>query len=107
MFDWRVEIYKKLVFQKENLKFEKSIGEVVKLKNKQDNLSEKPEQNDFNHFLEQIKDEQKTINMKLFREYFNFAGPTNLPKKLFKTKDKKQWVSRTNLGQMEWFKRWN
>ena len=33
LFDLRVEIYKKLVLEKENLKFEKSIGETVKLKN--------------------------------------------------------------------------
>ena len=39
-FDLRVEIYKKLVLEKENLKFEKSIGETVRLKNQIDNLSE-------------------------------------------------------------------
>ena len=40
LFDLRVEIYKKLVLEKENLKFEKSIGETVRLKNQIDNLSE-------------------------------------------------------------------
>ena len=39
-FDLRVEIYKKLVLEEENLKFEKSVGETVKLKNQKDNLSE-------------------------------------------------------------------
>ena len=90
LFDLRVEIYKKLVFEEENLKFEKSIGETVKLKNQKDNLSETPEQNEFNDFLEQIKEQQKTINMNLFKEHFNFAGPTDVAKKLFKTKDKKE-----------------
>ena len=33
LFDLRVEIYKKLVIEEENLKFEKSVGETVKLKN--------------------------------------------------------------------------
>ena len=50
MFDLRVEIYKMLVLEEENLKFEKSIGETVKLKNQKDNLSETPEQKDFNDF---------------------------------------------------------
>ena len=59
LFDLRVEIYKKLVLEKENLKFEKSIGETVRLKNQKDNLSETPEQKKCNDFLEQIKKEQK------------------------------------------------
>ena len=33
LFHLRVEIYKKLVLEEENSKFEKSIGERVKLKN--------------------------------------------------------------------------
>ena len=49
LFDLRVEIYKKLVSE-ENLKFEKSIGERVKLKSQEDNLSETPEQKEFNDF---------------------------------------------------------
>ena len=36
LFNLRVEIYKKLVLGEENLKFEKSIGETVKLKNQKD-----------------------------------------------------------------------
>ena len=49
LFDLRVEIFKKLALE-EDLKFEKSIGETVKLKNQKDNLSETPEQKDFNDF---------------------------------------------------------
>ena len=68
MFDLRVEIYKKLVLEEENLKFEKSIGETVKLKNQKDNLSETPEQKEFNDSLEQIKEEQITIDTNLFED---------------------------------------
>ena len=49
LFDLRVDIYKKLVSE-ENLKFEKSIGERVKLKNQEDNLPETPEQKEYNDF---------------------------------------------------------
>ena len=44
LFNLRVEIYKKLVLEEENLKFEKSVGETVKLKNQKDNWSETHEQ---------------------------------------------------------------
>ena len=33
LFELRVDIYQKFIFEKEKLKFEKSIGETVKLKN--------------------------------------------------------------------------
>ena len=39
LFDLRVEIYKNLVLEEENLEFEKSIGETVKLKNQKDKFS--------------------------------------------------------------------
>ena len=93
LFDLRVEIDKKLVLEEENLKFGKSIGETLKLKNQKDNLSETPEQKEFNDFLEQIKEEQKTIDMNLFKEYFDFEVPTTLAKKLLETKDKKKAMS--------------
>ena len=50
LFDLRVEIYKKLALE-EDLKFEKSIGETVKLKNQKDNFSETLEQKEFNDFF--------------------------------------------------------
>ena len=53
-------------------------------------MSETPEQKKINDFLEQIKEEQKTIIMNLFREYFNFDRPTDLANKLFETKNKKK-----------------
>ena len=80
--------------EKENVKFEKSIGETVKLKNQKDNLSETPKLKEFNVFLEQIKEKQKTINMNFFKEYFNFAGPTDLAKKNYsKEKIKRKTMS--------------
>ena len=40
-----------MVIEEENLEFEKSIGETVKLKNQKDNFSETPEQKEFNDFF--------------------------------------------------------
>ena len=80
----RVEIYKKLVFEEENLNFEKSIGETVKLKNWKDNLSEIPVQKDF---IKNIENKSKTIYCNLFKDYFNFESPTILAKKLFEIKN--------------------
>ena len=52
VFELRVEIYKKFVLEEENLKFEKSIGEIVKLKNQKDNFSETPEQKEIIKYIE-------------------------------------------------------
>ena len=82
LFDFRVEIYKKLVPEEENSKFEKSIGETVKLKNQKDNLSETPEQKEFNDSLEQIKEEQNVIDMNLFKNVFNYEMPDKMLKYL-------------------------
>ena len=78
LFDLRVEIYKKLVLEEGNLKFEQSIGETVKLKNQKDNLSETPEQKELNDFLEQIKEELKNIDMNLFKNVFNYEVPDKM-----------------------------
>ena len=51
VFDLRVDIFKKLVLEEENLKFEKSIGEIVKLKSQKDNFSETPEQKKFIEYI--------------------------------------------------------
>ena len=77
LFDLRVEIYKKLALE-EDLKFEKSIGETVKLKNQKDNLSETPEQKEFNNFLEQIKEQQNNIDMNLSKNVFNYKTPDEM-----------------------------
>ena len=82
LFDLRVKIYKKLVLEEENSKFKKSIGEAVKLKNQKDNLSETPEQKEFNDFLEQIKEEQKNIDTNWFKNVFNYETPGKMLKYL-------------------------
>ena len=79
LFNLKVEIYKKLVLEVENSKFEKSIGETVKTKNQKDNLSETLEQKEFNNFLEQIKREQKNIDINSFK---NYETPDKMPKYL-------------------------
>ena len=58
------------VLKEENLKFEKSIGETVKLKNQKDNLFEIPEDKNFITFLEEIKEEQKNIDINWFKKCF-------------------------------------
>ena len=52
LFDLRVKIYKKLLHEEQNLKFEKSVGGTVKLKNQKDNLSETPEQKELIKYIE-------------------------------------------------------
>ena len=97
LFDLRVEIYKKLVFEEENLKFEKSIGETVKLKNQKDNLSETPEQKEFNDFLEQIKEEQKNIDINWFKNVFNYKTPDEMLKYLPSLKTTDNYNQATSL----------
>ena len=86
LFHLRVEIYKKLVLEEENSKFEKSIGERVKLKNQKDNFSETPEQKEFNDLLEQIKEEQKNIDINSFKNVFNYETPDKMLKYLHSLK---------------------
>ena len=77
LFDLRIEIYKKLVLEGENPKLDKSIGETVTLKNQKDNLSETPEQKGFNNFLEQIKEEQKNIDINSFKNVLTMKRSIN------------------------------
>ena len=97
LFDLRVEIYKKLVLEEENPKFEKSIGETVKLKNQKDNLSEIPEQKEFSDFLEQIKEEQNNIDMNLFQNVFNNETPDKMLKYLPSLKTTDDYNQATSL----------
>ena len=72
LFDFRVEIDKKKSFiEEENSKFEKHVGETVKLENQRVNLSATSEQKELNNFLEQIKEEQKNIDTVWFKKEFN------------------------------------
>ena len=86
LFDLRVEVYKKLVIEEENLKFEKSVGETVNLKNQKDILSETPQQKEF---IEYIENKSTTIVYNLFKNYFDFSVPSALVKQLYKTKKRK------------------
>ena len=99
LFHLRIEIYKKLIIKEENLKFEKSIGETVKLKNQKDNFSEIPEQKEF---IEYIENKSKTIDYNLFKDYLSFSVPTALPKKLFETKNKKENNELVKLIRVRW-----
>ena len=81
----------------------KSIGETVKLKNQKDNLSETPKQKEPNDFLEQIKEEQKTIDMNFFEEYFSFSVPSALAKHSYEIINKKENDKLVEL--MECFRR--
>ena len=94
MFDLRVEIYKKLVFEEKNLKSEKSVGETVKLKNQKDNLSKIHGQKSF---IENTENKWKTIDYNLFKEYFNFEPPTVLTEQLYKIKNKKEGNELVNV----------
>ena len=90
----RVEIYKKLTLKEETLKFEISIGEIVKLKNQKDRFSGTPEQKEF---IEYIVNKQKIIDYNLFKKYFNFTSPTVLIKQLYKIKNKKEYNELVNV----------
>ena len=97
LFNLRVEIYKKLVLEGENLKFEKNIGETVKLKNQKDNLSETPDQKEFNDFLEQIKEEQKNIDINSFKNVFNYESPNQMLKYLHSLETTDDYNEATSL----------
>ena len=97
LFYLRVEIYKKLVLKEENLKFEKSIGETVKLKNQKDNLSEIPEDEKFITFLEQIKEEQKNIDINWFKNVFNYKTPDKMLEYLYNLKNINNYNQETSL----------
>ena len=99
MFDLRVKIYKKLVLEEENSKFKKSIGEAVKLKNQKDNLSETPEQKEFNDFLEQIKEEQKNIDINSFKNVFNYETPDKMLKYLHSLETTNDCNQATSLSE--------
>ena len=71
-----------MVLEEENLKFEKSIEETIKLKNQKDNFSETPEDQKLNDFLQQIKEEQKNIDINWFKNVFNCEMPDKMLKYL-------------------------
>ena len=99
LFNLRVEIYKKLALEEENPEFEKSIGETVKSKNQNDNLSETPEEK---KIIKYFDNKSKTIKYKLLKECFNFKVPSDLAKRLFERKDKKRNNELVELIRVRW-----
>ena len=47
---------------------------------------------DENKFFKNIENKSESINYELFKDYFDFAAPTVLAKKLFETKNKNKTV---------------
>ena len=43
-------------------------------------MSKTPEQKEFNDFLEQIKEEQKNIDINWFKKFFNYETPDKMLK---------------------------
>ena len=86
-----------MVIEEENLEFEKSIGETVKLKNQKDNFSETPEQKEFNDSLEQIKEEQKNIDINSFKNVFNYETTDKMLKYLHSLKTTDDYNQVTSL----------
>ena len=72
--------------RKSKPKIEESVAERVKLKNQKNNLSETPIQKKFNDFLKQIKEEQKNIDINLFKNVFNYESPDKILKYLHNLK---------------------
>ena len=97
LFDLRVEIYKKLIVEEENLKFEKSFGETVKFKNQKGNFSETPKQKDFNDFLEEIKEEEKNRDINWFKNVFNYKTPDEMLEYLYNLKNIGNYNQETSL----------
>ena len=49
-----------------------------------------------------IEEKSENINNDFFKTYFNFSAPTDLTKKLFKTKDKKKSSELVKLIRVKW-----
>ena len=81
----------------ENLTFEKSVGEIVKLKIKKVNLTESSEQKEFNGFLQQIKEEQNNIDMNLFKNELNYDLPDKMLEYLHSLKTTDDYKQETSL----------
>ena len=69
-------VHQKLT-KKSEPKIEESIAERIKLRREKDK-----------EFIENIENKSKTINYKLFKDYFKFESPTALTEQLYKIKNK-------------------
>ena len=59
-------------------KIEERVGERVTLKNQGLNLPAASKQKEFNNFLQQIKEEQRNIDMNLFKNIFDYETPDEI-----------------------------
>ena len=59
-------------------KIEERVGERVTLKNQGLNLPATSKQKEFNNILQQIKEEQKNIDMNLFKNIFDYETPDEI-----------------------------
>ena len=60
-------------------------------------MSETPEQKEFNDFLEQIKDEQKNIDINSFKNVFNYKTPDEMLEYLHSLKRTDAYNQATSL----------
>ena len=65
-------MHQKLIKKNQNQKKEESIAERLKSRR------QKSEEKEFNNFLEQIKQEQKTINIISFKNDFDYGNPDKM-----------------------------
>ena len=54
----------------------------------QPDISDRPKQIKFNNFLEQIKEEQRNLDMKLFSKYFSYGRPDRMIEVLYASKSR-------------------
>ena len=67
-----LHLHQKLIKKNQNQKKEESIAERLKSRR------QKSEEKEFNNFLEQIKQEQKTINIISFKNDFDYGNPDKM-----------------------------
>ena len=60
-------------------------------------MSETPEQKEFNDFLEQIKEEQKNIDINRFKNVFNYETPGKMQKYLHSLETTDNYNQTTSL----------
>ena len=65
--------------------------------NQQPDVLDTPEQIKVNDFLEQIKEEQKYIGMRLFSNYFPYTRPDKMVQNLFNSKTKANNYSKVSF----------
>ena len=75
-------------------------GNAFKTKKKKE--SEEEIKDAFKKFIKYIQNESKGINYDLFKDYFDFAVPSVLAKKLFETKGKKKNNELVELIKDRW-----